>query len=76
MTENVASTYPFAGRMKNWTPLLACWSVRLIGLVGSSFAGSGASMPLIVAEKVLVIWSTATTEKRLSVPVAERSGVL
>jgi hypothetical protein len=40
--------------MKNWTPLLACWSVRLIGLAGSSFEGSGASMPLVVAEKVLV----------------------
>ena len=70
LTENVASTYPCEARKKNCTPLLACESVRLVGLVGLSDES-----PVAVPVNVLVDPLTITDELILAAD-AGRSGVL
>lgn len=70
LTANVASTYPCEARKKNWTPLLACESVRLVGLVGLSDES-----PVAVPVNVLVVPLMITDELILAAD-AGRSGVL
>ena len=59
LTENVASTYPCEARKKNCTPLLACESVRLVGLVGLSDESPG-DIPVNVLVALLIIIDEST----------------